>query len=389
MTLLYGSLFFVALIVFFLGFRFFQHQKPQYAQVPDHLDLQTKVEWLAANYLAQRPNGGLVIGIYQQGQQQIFGFSGANQPTRPNEQTVYEIGSITKVFTGIALSQLVLAEKVTLDDCIGDYLPDLKVAPAIAAITLRQLATHTSGLPRLPMNLLLPPDWNNPYAHYQAKHLYRALTSLWLWRKPGKKFVYSNLGVGLLGHLLELKMGKPYETLIKEIICNPLQMQDTTISLTTDQQQRLISGYAANGKAMPNWDIGVLAGAGGLRSTASDMLTFLVANLKTNETSLSQALAYSHQVQFQQEMEIAGLGWAISEFTQDQATEHTSQRQKQVVYWHNGCTGGYASFMGFDKANQFGVVVLSNYAATNAALDRIGVSLIKDAAKTHLSCSNF
>jgi CubicO group peptidase (beta-lactamase class C family) len=239
------------------------------------------------------------------------------------------------------------------------------------------LATHSSGLPRLPDDLLSSAkDELNPYVDYQPANLYQSLASLELKSAPGQKMFYSNFGYGLLGHLLELKTGKPYETLVREIVCAPLAMSNTVIELSAEQQERLSPGHDPKGNVVPNWDFGALAPAGAFRSTANDLLKFVEANLRNEPTAISRALTLAQERHYKEMAGGIGLAWQI-----------VDPVEGQKWHWHNGGTGGYVSFVGFDRTNQVGVVLLSNYGdamAGDNSLDRMGVELLRLAAKISL-----
>ena len=157
-------------------------------------------------------------------------------------------------------------------------------------ITLADLATQSSGLPRLPTNMPVA-NPANPYADYTAGLLYQFLDGYQLTRDPGQAYEYSNLGVGLLGYALARAGHGSYESLLRTRILTPLGMGATGITLTEDMRSRLAPGHDAAGQAVPNWDLSVLAGAGGLRSNVNDLLTFLAANLDTRRGPLARACA--------------------------------------------------------------------------------------------------
>lgn len=271
---------------------------------------------------------------------------------------VFEIGSITKVFTGSVLADMVSRGEVRLEDPVATFLPATVTIPSRNGrqITLLDLATQTSGLPRLPGNLA-PRDSSNPYADYTVRQLYDFLSGYTLPRDVGATYEYSNLGLGLLGHALALKAGMSYEELVRRRILVPLGMRETAITLTPALRARLAPGHDAGGEPVPNWDLPTLAGAGALRSTARDMLIFLAANIDSTKAPLSRALRQAHTPR----RGIVGLGW------------HIVSRPAATVVWHNGGTGGYRSYTGFDPARRIGVVVLSN---VNRSVDDIGVHLL-------------
>jgi CubicO group peptidase (beta-lactamase class C family) len=357
------------------------YRQHAYKTMVDSHDLKQRIEKLGAEYLAKRPNAAVVVGIYQRGTNSVTGFgrvSAANSAT-PDGETIFEIGSVTKVFTAAALAQLVNEGQVKLEDPISRLLPKEATAPQKDGreICLVHLATHSSGLPRLPEDLLQSAkDELNPYVEYQPANLYQSLASLELKSAPGQKMFYSNFGYGLLGHLLELKTGKPYETLVREIVCAPLAMSNTVIELSAEQQERLSPGHDPKGNVVPNWDFAALAPAGAFRSTANDLLKFVEANLGNEPTAISRALTLAQERHYKEMAGGIGLAWQI-----------VDPVEGQKWHWHNGGTGGYVSFVGFDRTNQVGVVLLSNYGdamAGDNSLDRLGVELLRLAAKISL-----
>ncbi|MXV90326.1 MAG: beta-lactamase family protein [Acidimicrobiia bacterium] len=296
---------------------------------------------------------GVVAGFVRDGERIVVGHGrlSAEDPGAPDGDTVFEIGSVTKVFTSIVLADLELSGDLALDTPVQSLVGDEVRVPVRdgAEITLGHLATHSSGLPRLPDNLA-PADWANPYADYTVEHLYEFLAGHKLARDIGEAVEYSNLGYGLLGHVLALREGVDYETLITQRILEPLEMSDTAVELTPPSRERLAPGHDEELQPVPNWDIPTLAGAGSLRSTVNDLLIFLEANLGLRQTPLREAMAHTHVPQVTDPalgMDI-GLGWIIAD-----------EGDRRFV-WHNGATGGYSSFIGFDPQAREGVVVLSN-----------------------------
>jgi CubicO group peptidase (beta-lactamase class C family) len=261
--------------------------------------------------------------------------------------------------------------EVALDDPVSKYLPANVKMPQRngRSITLVDLATHTSGLPRLPSNLS-PMDPGNPYADYSVEQLYQFLSAYQLTRDVGSQYEYSNLGGGLLGHVLALRAGMSYEALVKSRICVPVGMNSTGIALTPEMKARLAAGHDPSMDPAKTWDLPTLAGAGALRSDATDMLTFIATNLGYTKTPLAPAMEAMLKVRRptgQPDLEMA-LGW------------HINKTDGKEVVWHNGGTGGYRSFMGFDPKTRVGVVLLSN-AGTPAGVDDIGRHLL-DASAT-------
>jgi len=287
--------------------------------------------------------------------------------SRPlNGDTMFEIGSVTKVFTSLLLADMAQRGEVALTDSVAKYLPaDVKVPEQNGrAITLQDLATHTSGLPRLPTNFA-PRDPANPYADYSVAQLYQFLSTYTLPRDIGSRYEYSNLGGGLLGYVLARRAGVDYEALVRSRITGPLAMTSTSITLSADQQRRLAVGHNDRLAPVPNWDLPTLAGAGALRSTANDMLTFVAANLGATPSPLVSAM--SAMLTDRRPTGMPGLDVALA--------WHIFTRNGDEIIWHNGGTGGYRSFIGFSPRTKVGVVVLSN-TSTVAGVDDIGLHVL-------------
>ena len=324
----------------------------------------------ARTLIAQRVDAGMGVGIVAglldaTGTRVVsYGQSGTGRPLDGN--TVFEIGSISKVFTALLLADMVRTGEVALDDPVGKYLPATVTVPARNGrrITLLDLATQSSGLPRLPTNLT-PKDPANPYADYTAAQLYDFLNGYQLPRDPGARYEYSNLGFALLGHALALRAGKPWEQVVEERVIRPLGLKDTRITLTPSMQARFAAGHA-DGEPAGSWDFSVVAPAGALRSTVSDMLRFVAAAMDTTGplAPVFRATEQARRVITPNRLEI-GLGWHIL---------HIDGRD---IVWHNGGTGGYHAFAGFEPATRRGVVILAN---STDDIDDIGVHLLDPAA---------
>jgi CubicO group peptidase (beta-lactamase class C family) len=319
-----------------------------------------------------RQSVGIVVGVIEPKGRRVVTYGSLDKDDkRPlNGDTIFEIGSATKVFTSLLLADMVQRGEVALADPIAKYLPAEVKVPQRGGrqITLQDLATHTAGLPRLPGNLS-PKDPTNPYADYSVTQLYQFLSGYDLARDIGSQYEYSNLGGGLLGHVLARRAGMDYEALVRSRICGPLQMASTGIALSPAWKARLAVGHNDRLAPVPNWDLPTLAGAGALRSTANDLLAFLAANLGYTESPLAPAMAAMLKVRRPTGtagLEIA-LGW------------HIFARDGKEIIWHNGGTGGYRSFVGYDPKARVGVVVLSN-TFTNAGVDDIGVHLLDSRA---------
>ena len=315
--------------------------------------------------LAPSTHAGITIGIVQHGVRRIFTY-GAAKP-----DSVFEIGSISKTFTATILAQMVQQGEVRLDEPVRELLPPGTLAkPAGAEITLLDLSKQHSGLPRMPTNFR-PADPANPYADYDARRLYAFMAQQGVALPPDAPFVYSNLGVGLLGQALSVRAGMTYPELLRTEVTDPLGMQDTAIALTPAMKARFLQGYADNHTPAHAWDLDALAGAGGIRSTASDMLTYLEAQVHPdklptgatvtrNGKTLPAAIVQTHELHAE-----AGPGMhiALNWFRFDNSGN----------YWHNGGTGGYSSYATFNLERDFAVIVLCNTApGEHSITDKLG-----------------
>jgi D-alanyl-D-alanine-carboxypeptidase/D-alanyl-D-alanine-endopeptidase len=311
---------------------------------------------------------GIVVGVIDPKGRRVVAYGSlAKDDKRPlNGDTIFEIGSITKVFTSLVLMDMVQKGEVVVTDPVSKYLPATVKVPERnnQKITLQDLSTQSSGLPRMPSNFS-PKDPSNPFADYSVEQLYQFLSGYQLTRDIGEKYEYSNLGVGLLGHALSLRAGMNYEALVGSRICEPLGMTNTRVTLSPEMKARLAIGHSATLSAVPNWDLPTLAGAGALRSSANDMLTFLAANLGYTKTPLAAAMAAEVSIRRpagSPDMEIA-YAW------------HVQTKNGNSIIWHNGGTGGYRTYIGFDPKSRAGVVVLSNVSSA-AGPDDIGRHLL-------------
>lgn len=273
------------------------------------------------------------------------------------EETIFEIGAITKLFTTLALMDSMRKNEVGLDDPIQKYLPGVN-APEYNGqkIAFRHLATHTSGLPQLPDNFN-PQNPNNQYADYTLEQLYQFLNRHTLARTPGTTLVYSNMGIGILGHLLSLRAGKSYEEMIVKLLSENLGMKDTFITVTPEREPHMSMGHAKE-VMVERWKMGALHGESAFRSTIKDMGKFLAANMGVLLTPVNDLLKECHKAQYKTENITTGLGWILS----------------NGILMHNGGTGGFRSFIGFHPERQKGVVVLAN--TREEWIDDLGKSLI-------------
>jgi len=295
--------------------------------------------------------------------------------TPPTAQTLFEIGSVTKTFTGLLLAEGIERSAVGPHDPVARYLPDsLNILDhERGPVTLEQLVTHRAGLPRIPFNLLPPADPADPYAHYTVQDLYAFLDGYQPSGSSDTSYAYSNLGVGLLGHALARQADTPYAALVQQRIAGPLGLSDTRIDLDPAQQDRFAQGYTPSGDPTPPWHLPTLAGAGALRATASDMLTYIHVHLAASDTTrLGRAMQRATTP-------VAGAGLgdnAAFAGTRIAYGWHVTPRNGRTIVWHNGGTGGFSSFVGFSRDAGQGVVILTSAGGIASEVTAAGFTLL-------------
>jgi CubicO group peptidase (beta-lactamase class C family) len=335
-----------------------------FSQVPSDVEIR---KILADRIGFENAGLGIVVGVIDANGRRVisYGSLARENNRRLDGDTVFEIGSMTKVFTSLVLMDMSRRGEVAITDPASKYLPASVKMPERNGrkITLADLSTHSSGLPRMPTNFA-PKDAANPYVDYTVQQLYDFLSGYRLERDIGAEYEYSNLGAGLLGHVLSLRAGMSYEALVRARICDLLGMTDTRMTLTPEMKARLAVGHSAALVPVPNWDIPTLAGAGAFRSTANDMLTFLAANLGFVETPLSPAMADAISIRRPGENPDTTMayGWEVG------------TKYGNPIIWKGGATGGYRTYMGYDPKARVGVVVLSNM--LQPVMDEIGPHLL-------------
>jgi len=372
--------------------------------------IQVIADSIAKRYLSENKGGGLQIGILQNGKEYIFSYGEIKKGSgiKPDTNSVFEIGQITQVFTSSLFSQMSIHGEINPDEPIGKYLPIQIAEPVYQEIICEPverftypsekgyglnerftvyacrpdasanpqpilvcyLSTHTSGFPQHPSNMKR--NSKNPYAGYSKDDLYKFLSGYTVPNPVGFNFHYSDIDMAVLGHILELKSGKPYESLLDSTILSKCSMNNTFISFPESRKTNTVTGYNKDGKEMPHWDFQVMGASLGLKSTVSDLLKFLKANLNNTVPELSNAFDYTHNSRVRFKNKIygqaeAGLGWIISPLTNDIQYE-----------WQEGVTGGCAAFIGFLESYKCGVVVLSNHAIS---VREAGKNMLEEMAK--------
>ncbi len=340
----------------------------------EKLDAATiaKIDSMAESLVDAQYAVGFVVGTLKDGEVWTKGYGefekGKGAP--PDADTLFEIGSISKTFTGLLLADAVQRKLCTFDQPMRELLPpDVKFnADEDAPILLKHLTSHSSGLPRMPGNFA-PKDPNDPYADYDDARMYSFLSSVHPAREPGDDYEYSNLAVGLLGQLMvRANHAASYEALLKERVCGPLGLKDTMITIPKALEPRFTPSYDANLDLVHHWTITALAGAGAIRSTVNDMIAYARAQIDPTGTPLEDAIDLSHTVQYSVPKpspmaKAIACGWHISTID---------------ALWHNGQVGGHHGFVAFHPGKQVATVVLSNTGCNliDALGDRVFCALI-------------
>lgn len=313
----------------------------------------------------------MVIGVYDAGSLEIYGFGRGPGGKPPDGRTLFDLGSVTKVYTGLLLADAVQRREVELDQPLADLLPRGVTVPTAdkTAITLRHLVLHSSGLPRLPPTVaarLASPD---PYGEYSEDVLYADLVRTELEAAPGTRVSYSNYGAALLGFALGRKVGGGYGAVLRARVLEPLGLRDTFVTVPASHAARRAAGTDTDLRPAAPWTFpDTLAGAGALISSANDQLKFIEAQLDAaagGRAKLRGAMRFAQEAQLEgDDAANQGLGWQID----------TGGR-----LWHNGQTAGAHAFVGFEPKTRRGVVVLASTATTLA--DRIAIAVFDIMAK--------
>ncbi|HXW25049.1 MAG TPA: serine hydrolase [Xanthobacteraceae bacterium] len=327
--------------------------------------LPDRVEQAAQDRIAAGIYQTLVFGVVDGDNSAIVVYGKLDNGEAPDGDTVYEIGSVTKTFTATLLAQAVLSGRMTLDTPVAQLLPDCKIpSRGGKQITLGQLGTHRSGLPRDPFNLR-PKDPADRYADYDAAKLKAFLADYELPRDPGASYEDSNLGFGLLGYALAQSARTTYGALVDKEILGPLGMTMSSTVLTDAMRGHLATGHDHTGKVVKDWNLlDALAGTGAIRSTGNDMLRYLKANMGIVQSPLVAAMKLTQQPRSEAgNVRIAGnlrigLGWLITE---------------KGIVWHAGTLPGYKTFFGFTADGRRGVVILAD---TPASANDLGFAVL-------------
>jgi CubicO group peptidase (beta-lactamase class C family) len=328
-------------------------------------ELDKKVEAVVQPFMFEGKTVGLSIGILKDGKTYFYNYGETKKGNgqTPSSKNLYEIGSISKTFTGILLAKAVTENKIRLNDPVNKYLP--KNIPVIKfgndTLKIVHLSNHTSGLPPLPDNFGAT-DLINPYKDYDEKKLLEYLKHASLSRKPGEKLEYCNLAVGLLGYILQQVNKMSFEKMATNYITSKAGMTDTRQFLVKKDSALFVQGYNESILPQSQWDFKALAAAGSLRSNAEDMLKYAALNLEATDNKLLKAIILSHQPTFEDGQQKIGLNWFIQNWGWG------------PVLFHGGATGGYRSLLAINAKTKNAVIILSNTAVSN---DEVGAAILK------------
>ena len=325
---------------------------------PQPTQVKGIVDQVVFPYIALGSNVGVVVGVINKGEKSVYYYGEKEIGKREalTSQSIFEIASVTKTFTALALADMHLKGELNLDDPAEKYLPSRVKPPARNGkkITLRQLANHTSGLPGDPTNV--DDQAFNKYKGYTEQKFFEFINGYTLPSDPGSEYKYSNVGYGLLGYIIALKNNSSYENAIFSRILQPLGLTNTGVELTNDQKTRLVQGHNGSNKVDPwaPYQQNIFQGTGSLYSNLEDMMTYLEVNMGEKSSPLQDALALTQQmtdISFTAlDWQANGIGLAWGLFTVN----------GQAITCKNGGNGGFTSFIGFDKSTGTGVVIFSN-----------------------------
>lgn len=346
-------------------------------------------EKLVQDYLKKNGTKSLVIGVIKDGVESVKGYGKINtwdkKNTTPDGNTLFEIGSITKVFTTLLLADLVKKDSIQLDEPIMNLLPknDYVYSESIKNISVLNLASHTSGFPRVTNRSVNGIFWSrvflpiglydsilgamNPYRNYDTTKLFKDLRDVKLKNEIGSKFSYSNFGMTVLGYILTNKSKMTFGSLLKTTILDTLKMKHTYVDLPKSEYNNFADGHNKLGLKTPRWTFKEeMGGAGTITSSVNDLMKFLEVNLKNTNEYLHSLLDDCQTTQFKiSERRTIGLAWIKSN------SENTNNKE---IIWHNGGTGGFRSFFGFNKETKTGIVILSNSAND---VDKLAINILK------------
>jgi D-alanyl-D-alanine-carboxypeptidase/D-alanyl-D-alanine-endopeptidase len=326
---------------------------PLKSRLDSLIDLSVKAYFNSTSAVA------LSIGIVKNGKTYFYNYGEIDKQKLPDNKTIYEIGSMTKTFTGILLAQAVLDKKINLSDDVRKYLKEPYPNLEYNGIPIRvvDLSNHTSRITRIFPNLYEREAYidANPYSNYSKEMLYQGLHNMKMDTLPGKKNSYSNMAVGLLGCILEDVYQEDYFTLISRFILDPLNMGDTKIDISNLKPGNIANAHNEKKEVVPFWDLPDLPAIGALRSNTSDLIKYIYAN----NAEAIKSISLSHQLTYGTSSEGMGLNWFV----------HTSRNGYRVLE-HSGGTGGSRSSLQCFPQLKSGFVLLTNSLANRNQLEK-------------------
>ncbi|WP_313093630.1 serine hydrolase domain-containing protein [Chryseobacterium flavum] len=328
---------------------------------PLKTELDLEIEKYVKKYYEDPKAVGLSIGITVRGKDYYYNYGQLEYGKQilPNNKTIYEIGSITKTFTGILTAQAIVDKKIGIEDDIRKYLSDNypNLQYNSKPIKIVNLANHTSRITRIFPNLYERQEYIelNPFSNYSKKMFYEGLKNMKMDTLPGVKYTYSNMAVNLLGYILEDVYHESYFSLVRKYILKPLQMNNTTVSLANADKNNIAKAHNSNREVIPYWDFPELVGTGELRSNTSDMIKYIKGNIAEDQLNIS----LSHKYTFEGEEGSLGLNWFF----------HTT-KNGNIMYEHTGGTGGSRSSLEFFPELQSGFIILTNSLANRKILEK-------------------
>lgn len=315
--------------------------------------LEAALDSLVQTELEQKRIPSIAIGVVRDGTAYLakaYGWQDVDSRTPASASTVYQLGSVTKMFTGHLLAHLIHQGKIQLDDPLATHLPasvDVPETPTGEAVTLRHLATHSADFPRYPANLeRVDPD---PIRGYTLDQMLTGIGLVEIDTTPGVQYQYSNFGYGVLGTMMEYATQHDLNTLMQDHIFEPLGMTDSGLSPNSAMQQRLATPYleVAPYLITEPWDMGTLSGAGNLFSTVNDLNKFMLALLTDDDVNAIQQQSYLRI----NDAWSYGLGCFIIE----------SESKNTRIIYHGGDIDGYASSLTIYPEFGLGYVILTNW----------------------------
>ncbi|MEA3496707.1 MAG: serine hydrolase domain-containing protein [Bacteroidota bacterium] len=354
----------ILLLLLSSGFIYSQSDVVMNNLTTNNLITETQKEGIY-NKLNVFPNKTQVsIALIENGNVKIYGIEIKNDTISylENYNSVFEIGSITKLFTSTLLANFVINKKINLDDNINQFLT-IPFNDSIC-LTFKQLATHTSGLPRMANNFTITAllHMKNPFKYYTEEKLEKYIRKkMKLVYDQNERPHYSNVGVGILAYTLCNIANNDFETLLDSLIFSRYEMNNSS-SHKNEVLNKLVIGLNKKGKETPNWDMGSIYGAGSILSTVEDLSKFALAQFDNSnkELVLTRQVCVTDTLSFNM-----GLGW------------HIFKPYDDTWYFHNGRTGGYSSGIMIDVVNKNGIIILSNVSAYNKQADNIDDLCVK------------